>query len=140
MYKRSINSIIRVSDGASIPPDPENVDYQAVLEFIAAGNTPAPADPPTADQIRAQYEAAAQSLLDSTACTWGYDSLMSAASYASSGAARYKAEADALITWRDALWQAAYNVEVSVQGGAAMPATEADFLAMLPPAPVRPQA
>lgn len=31
--------IIR-DDGASIPADSKNVDYQAYLEWVAAGNTP----------------------------------------------------------------------------------------------------
>jgi hypothetical protein len=38
-----ITSIIqRVSDGAFIPADPENRDYQAYLVWVAAGNTAAP--------------------------------------------------------------------------------------------------
>ena len=44
MYKLTKhNTIIRLADNASILADPANTDYQEYLEWLAAGNTPQPA-------------------------------------------------------------------------------------------------
>ena len=53
MYKQTLNPITlevsdmfikRISDGAWIPNDPDNTDYQEYLKFLAEGGQPLPAD------------------------------------------------------------------------------------------------
>ena len=53
MYKLQSNNIMtgepsktvrRLSDGAFIPFDPANTDYQEYLAWVAEGNEPAPPD------------------------------------------------------------------------------------------------
>ena len=39
-----VESIIRKEDGAMIPKDESNTDYQAYLAWVAEGNTPEAAD------------------------------------------------------------------------------------------------
>ena len=49
------SSIIRTTDGACIPFDLANTDYQEYLKWLEEGNTPLPAEEvglqPTADEI-----------------------------------------------------------------------------------------
>lgn len=71
MYKHTqdIGTIQRVSDGAFIPTNPENADYAAVLAWVSAGNTIAPADsvsvvPDVVTMRQAQRALLAAGLLD----------------------------------------------------------------------------
>ena len=62
MYKLDkFGGIIRTIDGASIPADPNNLDYAEFLIWQAAGNTPLPYEPPPVD-----LKAAAQAELTAT--------------------------------------------------------------------------
>lgn len=110
---------------------------QANGKVIAADENGKPIliDPPAPDreQTIAQYEAAAQENLDSVAKQWGYASIVAAVSYANSTNDQYKADALALISWRDAYWAKAYEIESGT-----LPKTAAEFVALLPKAPSKP--
>jgi len=41
-----VDSVLLIEQKTSIPFDPANSDYQAYLKWLAAGNTPQPADEP----------------------------------------------------------------------------------------------
>jgi hypothetical protein len=60
MYQLTTStSIIRLSDGATVPNDPGNRDYREYLDWLEAGNTPepAPAPPPPPPSYTAFWDA-----------------------------------------------------------------------------------
>lgn len=55
-YKLISVGVLRIADGAFIPPDNKNSDWQVYQKWLSDGNTPLPKDPdplPTQDEIDA---------------------------------------------------------------------------------------
>jgi len=52
MYQLTTNTCIMRQDGACIPADPANADYQVYLTWVAAGNTPTPVPETTLQQAQ----------------------------------------------------------------------------------------
>jgi len=41
---KKVSTVLRMSDNAFIPFDPDNTDYQEYLRWLESGNTPEPAE------------------------------------------------------------------------------------------------
>lgn len=64
MYKyTSAGSIVRLSDGAAIPSDTRNLDYQAWQRWVEAGGVTLPADPVETTSVRVDAWQMAQALI-----------------------------------------------------------------------------
>jgi hypothetical protein len=125
---------------SSLAVIPDGYDVQQGWTFVnGVFAAPVPVTP-TADQIRASYEAAAQGMIDSFAKTWGYDSLERAAGYRGDPNPKYDAEATALFQWRSAVWTKSEQIDEAVRAGGAPPVDVSAYLAMLPSPPTKPTA
>jgi len=74
-------NVLRLDDGANIPPDPANSDYQAYLSWVAAGNTADPVPVPGILSVAASMELAVQAWIDATAQGNGYADANTCVSY-----------------------------------------------------------
>lgn len=88
-------------------------------------------EPLTTEQIVKQYQDAVQVMLDAKAREKGYDSVLSACSYAAI-ANIFQAESQAFIIWRSNVWAHGYQVLADVQNGVIPMPTLEEFLAGLP--------
>ena len=108
------NCIIRLDDGAFIPIDEGNADYQTYLQWVAAGNTPVPLPTVTVNDIVAEFLPQLQAWLDSVAKQNNYDTAGSCISYENSSVSQWAADAVAMRKWRDTLWLWAYAQQATL--------------------------
>jgi hypothetical protein len=106
-----------------VPDAPGNAEREAILAWIADGNTPE-SDAPTQEQLSQQAKAAVYVLLDQTAQQYDYRNFAEVVQFVNSNV--WKAEADGLLAWQDTIWAKAYELLKT-------PITSVDgFVAQLP--------
>lgn len=86
---------------------------------------------PGTEPTMADYQAAIDGLVQSTARTRNYNDAASCASYVSSGVAGWRAEAEAFVAWRDQVYLETFETLAAVQAGAPAPSVE-EFVGSLP--------
>ncbi len=113
VYVDEIHGDAMPADCAEITP----AMYQQMMDLQAGGNqiqtddkglpvaVPIALLPLSTDQVRARFTARVQREIDALAASWGYDSVISAATYAASSIDQFKREAQAILAYRDAMWQ-----------------------------------
>ena len=127
--------VIRLADGANIPNDPANADYQRYEQWLAAGGVPLPLKPQASDpaQLQAMVVQSTQQRLDDFARTRNYDGILSACTYATSSVPKFATEGQYAVQARDATWAALYVLLAEVQAGTRpMPTSYDDVEQMLP--------
>jgi hypothetical protein len=105
------------------------MDYRDMTpEEIAAMPQQSVPAPPTL----AEYTAAMQAVLDTTAKARNYDGILSACTYATSTVDKFRAEGQACVEWRDKVWAFGYDLLARVDAGQTPAPALADLAAILP--------
>ena len=81
---------------------------------------------------KSRLTSAIQSMLDEAAKERGYDSILSLCTYATSTAAKFAAEGQAGVSWRDEVWAKGYAILADVESGSRAIPTVDELLAELP--------
>ena len=81
---------------------------------------------------KSRLTSAIQSMLDETAKERSYDSILSLCTYATSTAAKFAAEGQAGVSWRDEVWAKGYAILADVESGSRAIPTESELLSELP--------
>lgn len=132
--------------GKAIPTDAKEItelEHSALLASQASGKVmkadangrpiAVDPDPLTAEQIKTLMANAVQVHMDAAAKARGYDSLLSAVSYADEAAVTtFQTEGKALRAWRSNVWAACYKLLAEVQAGTRAVPTAAQLIGLLP--------
>lgn len=134
MYTLYTDHVLR-DDGACIPFDESNRDYQDYLAWVSDGNTPTQPPAPTFADYQAAFMGNFSQWLEDTAHTNSYDSVLSCCTYATSAVTQFKNDALAMIAWRDALWTWAAQWQAGFNGQLPNPIPTWESVKALAPQP-----
>jgi hypothetical protein len=122
---------IRREDGAVIPMEIENADFQEFENWVAAGNSPAQPPSPTIERRIADLLIAVDAHLNAPARAKGYDSIRSAALRAGYPGP-FHDEGMAFATWMDATYATCYQLLAQWQAGQLEEPRPSELISMLP--------
>ena len=114
----------------SVPMADGNREYELIKLWLAEGNTPEPeyTEAEIAEQTKQMALTAVQNMLDNAAKAKGYDSILSACSYAAYPNP-FQAEGQEFVAWRGAVWAKCYEILGEVEAGTRPAPTVAELLA-----------
>ena len=116
----------------SIPMADGNREYELIKLWIADGNTPEPeyTEQELIEQTKQMALTAVQNMLDNAAKAKGYDSILSACTYAAYPNP-FQAEGQEFVAWRGAVWAKCYEILGEVEAGTRPVPTVSELLAEL---------
>ena len=114
----------------SVPMADGNREYELIKLWIAEGNTPEPeyTEAEIVEQTKQMALTAVQNMLDNAAKKKGYDSILSACSYAAYPNP-FQAEGQEFVAWRGAVWAKCYEILAEVEAGTRPAPTVPELLA-----------
>lgn len=108
------NCVMNLETGFCIPRGHRM--WEEYESWLSEGNTPRPANGSEFSDVVANAIDGVQSWIDRTAQQNGYDNAVSCVSYIGSSVQQWKLDAEAMRSWRDAVWQAAHAWRDSLNG------------------------
>ena len=119
--------------GQTIEPPSTLPDRKFREAWVLDGSGGVTLDPVKRGEIAIRlFEEAIEANIEATAVERGYANATRLANYVSSTNAEWKAEAEAFVAWRDAVWEYAFTELAKVQAGERAERSVEDFLAELP--------
>ena len=116
----------------SVPMADGNREYELIKLWIAEGNTPEPeyTEAELIEQTKQMALTAVQNMLDNAAKAKGYDSILSACSYAAYPNP-FQADGQEFVAWRGSVWAKCYEILGEVEAGTRLAPTVSELLAEL---------